>query len=202
MKYFTLQKPNIWGDYGDVLVAGYYCRDGEGPMLLHRTGPFVPPISFPWDSVNGSQIVVTSTFLSMIKRQSFVAVQSQPAIKERIIRSKWHTWDRASDSPKIYPRSGEPEDYILNMKHEPAVAKEMEELFELVLPVIESKYEKTDPRNADSPLRAVVPNVSIPQWFRTRANWGDFVVSDSVRDWLESHVGEWVTFETFDYRIA
>jgi hypothetical protein len=39
-----------WGDYGNILVHGMSAHAGrsmDGRIRLERTGPFVPPITFP-----------------------------------------------------------------------------------------------------------------------------------------------------------
>ena len=50
MSYLVLRGSEPpWGDYGDVLVNGMSSggRDDDGFIKLERTGPFIPPITFP-----------------------------------------------------------------------------------------------------------------------------------------------------------
>jgi hypothetical protein len=45
----------IWGWN---LVSGFYRRERpDGPALLDRSGPFLPPISFPWGAPENIMIV-------------------------------------------------------------------------------------------------------------------------------------------------
>ena len=51
MRFYRVQRLQVWGDYGDVLVNGLVHNDldrhpGES-LKLSRTGPFMPPITFP-----------------------------------------------------------------------------------------------------------------------------------------------------------
>src|SRR5688500_5936013 len=45
---YVLRSQAPWGDYGHILVNGSssFGRNGE-PLHIHRTGPFMPPITFP-----------------------------------------------------------------------------------------------------------------------------------------------------------
>jgi hypothetical protein len=62
MEWFVLKKPKLWGDYGNVLIGGYYRREDDGPLQLHRAGPFLPPLSMPWSSVAGPRVIVSDDF--------------------------------------------------------------------------------------------------------------------------------------------
>ena len=57
---WVVSQRNLWGDYGDVLINGYADRDEQGRLLLHRAGPFVPPVSFPLVTRRFSRAVVVS----------------------------------------------------------------------------------------------------------------------------------------------
>ena len=63
-KYFFLKESKAfekWGDYGSILLNGLACDVDAEQTRLKRTGPFVPPFSFPFyggvvvtDSVKGT----------------------------------------------------------------------------------------------------------------------------------------------------
>ena len=110
MTYFVLEPPKLWGDFGSVLIAGYYRRVDGGPMLLHRTGPFAPPLFIPWSSVGGPQIVVTRSFFDEL-HLLVPELSTRDAVADRIIGLTWHTWDLTAPEPAAYPPEGEPEGY-------------------------------------------------------------------------------------------
>ena len=47
-----------------------------------------------------------------------------PVNKTRIVELHWHEWDLSTDHPREFPKSGEPEDYILERHPNPRVAHE------------------------------------------------------------------------------
>jgi len=100
----------------------------EGIIYLERTGPYVPPISFP-----GFEIVATNECRRRLETSGLKGLAFRPVRKARIVEFPWHTWDLAAEEPPEYPDSGEPEDYILGREHSPALAEEMGPLWELVL---------------------------------------------------------------------
>src|SRR5688572_30077347 len=44
---FELEGPPTWGDFGQILFSGYPVGETDGKIKLMRTGPFMPPITFP-----------------------------------------------------------------------------------------------------------------------------------------------------------
>ena len=51
VKFYHVRGLQAWGDYGDVLVNGYALNDldrhEDEHLRVSRTGPFMPPITFP-----------------------------------------------------------------------------------------------------------------------------------------------------------
>ena len=201
MNWFVLKQTKLWGDYGDVLINGYYRRDGDGHMQLHRAGPFLPPLSMPWSSVGGPAIIVSDDFRQALIRAGFNELKFKSVTKSRIIRLNWHEWDLTADSPPEYPDGGEPEHYIWEQPHDELAATEMQVAWELMIPVSSVRYEGTEP-DGDGPQLTIMEDREYPRWFRTRTEWGDVVVSSTVRDWVESQVGKWVRHEPLTYKIA
>lgn len=201
MKHFILEPPKLWGDFGSVLIAGYYRRENCGPMLLHRTGPFAPPVFIPWSSVGGPQMVVTNQLFDQLQ-ELVPDLSIRPAVGDRIVGLSWHTWDLAASQPAEYPPEGEPEGYIWDRAHEPDVAAAMDAMSELLMPVVDCTYREVDPDDPDSKMDVVVPDAKLPLWFRTRAEWGDFIVAEPIYGWLRQNVQQWLTFKPFDYKIA
>jgi hypothetical protein len=112
-----------WGDYYDILLNGMSCHldRTEGLIQLERTGPFVPPISFP----GISDIVVTDAFRRQLEASGLSGLRFQPVIKRRIVRLDWHLWDSGVEEPAEYPADGEPESYILERSHSASTANQI-----------------------------------------------------------------------------
>jgi hypothetical protein len=194
---WILEQCNLWGDYGDVLISGYARREAAGgPLLLERTGPFLPPISFPWSLDIGHAIVVSHDFKLALEDRLFPGVQFAPARKERIVRLNWHEWDRAADKPEKYPREGEPENYIFGKKLNPKTAGQMPEAWELKLPIWPLHLERIEnpDRWYDYRYRAKLTRQGFPPMFTDQEQCGKHLVDDAARIWLTDQVGEWVSF--------
>jgi hypothetical protein len=89
MDWFCLKPRELWGGYGDVLISGFYTRAKGGPLRLHRAGPFLPPLSFPWGA-SGNRIVVSDGFREALVRGGFVELVFREASKDRIVALSWH----------------------------------------------------------------------------------------------------------------
>jgi hypothetical protein len=204
LKRFVLKPRKLWGDYGSVLLSGYCCRGEDGPLLLHRAGPFLPPVSFPWDLVGGWHMVVSDEFRGQLER-AFPELHFRAAAKNRIVRLDWHTWDRTAAEPRRYPGSGEPEDYIWDKPHDQRAAEQMPPAWEVLAPVVPLTYEQHESAEDEvvTPLRAVLQRgQQYPRWFSSADEFGDAVVDSAVRDWLRATVGEWLAFEPLRWRFA
>ena len=130
--FYLVERPeHPWGDYGDILTHGMSFRDdGESDRLrLERTGPFIPPITFP----GIGDIVVTSRFRNLLETSGLKGVRFEPVTKNLIVQSDWHTWDQDADEPAGYPVDGEPERYIHGRDHSSEASRLIGDLWEVVL---------------------------------------------------------------------
>lgn len=192
MKAYLLDQAEMpWGDYGSILLSGMsgHRERWEGRIQLERTGPFIPPLSFP----GLRDIVVTASFRHELERSGLTGLTFQPVLKRHIVHLEWDRWDRSADEPVEYPESGEPEDYILEREHSPATADAMGELWEACLG-----------EHADVERVPIGPNsweVEIylrpstwdgTDWFYARGV-GYIYVSERAKIWLEARVPEWIT---------
>ena len=99
MEIFVVQEQeqpwDKWGGYGHILIHGMTRHIGrkDGLLQLERTGPFVPPISFP-----GFDIVITQATKRQLENNlynlRFIQVH-----KARIVEIDWHLWELSSDDP-------------------------------------------------------------------------------------------------------
>jgi hypothetical protein len=189
VRMYKPKSAGFWGDYGRILIAGFGERE-NGLWALSRTGPFVPPISFPPDA-----IIVTDAFRSVLAKE-FSGLQFRPVIKRRIVLLRWERWDRTVDTPQRRPAGGEPENYILRRGRSEKVSQEIGPLWELVVQRV-LQYRSL----GDWKVGSV--------WYVLRQSWnGDHfaslahpagfvipVVTDVAKQFLQSHAGEWLDFK-------
>jgi hypothetical protein len=195
MELFVAEQRRLWGDYGDVLISGFASREGDdGPLLLHRTGPFLPPIFFPWEA--GHRVAVSDDFRNVLESIGLAGIEFRAAIKHRIVRHNWHTWNLRAKAPRKYPPEGEPGNYIWDQSHDPGAAAEMPEAWELLPPVVPLRIEQMQDEDGMflDEFRAFPAQEDYPRIFTDRRSWATLIVTSEFRPWLEEHVGEWVVF--------
>lgn len=193
---FTLHAPTSpWGDYGDILTHGLTIlpRDDRGRLQLERTGPFVPPLSFPV-----MHMLVTGACREKLAASGLTGLVFTPVVLARIVRLEWEKWDKSAPHPKRYPLGGEPENYILLGKHRPELAEQIGPMFEL-----------SPPDNVRLIKCGTERKFGMDDWpilRPSRGSWrGDDVfanerrtqvlVTARARAWFERELGEWVRFE-------
>jgi len=178
-----------WHSFGDILVAGmfYWPPEEESERRYYRSGPVVPPISFP-----SASIVVTDAFAEQLRKSglsgfsesSFVEIE-----KKHIVRIPWEDWDREKDPADAIPLSmlpyGGPEGLVLEPPHDEELARQIGRLWELQPYHIEQEYYGYGPR--------VITSVHyLPDVFE---HCGDCHVSDTGFRWLQSAASEWIVFQ-------
>lgn len=174
-----------WGDYGQILVSGMSKnRDGwlQGPSLLSRTGPFIPPITFPFD------IVVTDELKIKLEESGLTGFTFREVIKHKIVNLDWTKWDQKAEDPQIYPKSGEPEDYITRRRHSQELADQMPDLWEIRL----SEGIGVNRKSNEIFIKPATWNGS--DIFYAEGTLRAYV-TEQAKKWFEEHVGEWVAFE-------
>ena len=187
-----LERPDSpWGDYGDILWHGMASHPGVTPeelIDLERTGPYVPPISFP-----GFEIVVTEECRQRLEASGLKGLAFKPVRKARIVELVWHTWDLAAEDPLEYPESGEPEDYILEREHSPALAEAIGPLWQLVLTDgAETERELAEDRGNDRVYLRTATWTGVDIFHATGV--GYVYVSDAAQAWLSTEFREHVAF--------
>jgi len=191
-KFYTLEKKqrHPWGDYHDILMQGMSChlgRDG-GLIQLERTGPFVPPISFP----GIGDTVITDKFRRRLEASGLEGLRFAHVIKKLIVRSDWHTWDQTAGQPPQYPDNGEPGNYILEQPHSAATAQAMGELWELVLnPSARVFRAKRICTHEDIYLQ---PDSWQGEDLFKAQGVGYIYITERAKIWLEENAGDYVAF--------
>jgi hypothetical protein len=127
--WFAIDTQTKWGDYWTILISGmtgHLGRSGE-QLQLERTGPFVPPMV----SSGLHDLIVTEPMRKTLDAvpgvKGFRAVR-----KSRIVRLDWSSWNLDGDCIEL-TRFREPEDTILSGQHDPVLAAELGEIYEVLL---------------------------------------------------------------------
>ena len=178
-----------WGDYGDILRHGMsaHVEPDEGGLLhLERTGPFIPPISFP-----GFEIVVTAECKSLLEGSRLTGFTFRPVYKARIVWLPWHTWDASAPDPAEFPESGEPEDYLLEREHSPRLADEMGPLWEMVVETGADTEREADERGHEDVYLKMATWIGI-DLFHARGV-GYVYASDAAQTWLTANLADHVS---------
>jgi hypothetical protein len=197
MAFFRVDGPSLWGDYGSILIHGMtaHLPRKENRLQLERTGPFMPPISFP----GVGDVIVTDEFRRELAGLPFAHLEFCPTVKARIVEYHWEKWDRNAPDPEEYPETGEPEDYILSRPHSPKIADALGDVWQVVLPEGVTVEAERRPGSWRSDLR-----VAASTWNGNHLFWGKkrrndsgswVIVSELGKEWLEARVAEWVRFE-------
>jgi hypothetical protein len=187
------EAPSSWGDYGHILAHGMsrHLPRQDGRIQLERTGPFIPPISFP----GVGDLLVTDVVRLAMERQGLTGMHFAPVHLARIVRLDWCKWDRNADRPAKYPKDGVPEAYILEAPHDPDAARELGVVWECVLDRWgTAKSEIVSRRPIASYVSLTADSTEMPDFFRARGVRHAFV-SRNAQAWLDASLGEWIRFQ-------
>ena len=163
----------------------------NGPLLLYRTGPYIPPISFP----GIGDVIVTEEFKQKLEKSDLTGFSFRPVIKKKIVDLHWHTWDKTTDDPPEFPGTGEPEDYINERAHSPALAEKLGELWEMVI-APSASVKKNQPENwlSNMEIYLIADTWNGDDIFRAH-DVLYLYLSKKAKEWLKENAEEYVTFE-------
>ena len=192
-RFYRMYRRRFWGDFGAILSGGFTAGRRDGKMMLMRSGPFVPPISFP-----PLACVVTTAFRNELELSALRGIaEFRGVIKFRIVRIRWEKWNRARELTSKQLPSNEPEDYILRRRHSPEAAVQMGELWELVAARVQLRWRRdSDGTETITVRRSRIANID---FFCVAEDTQPFV-SERAKSWLQEHAGEWVSFEEIRVR--
>jgi hypothetical protein len=199
MHFYRIQERPLtnWGDYGDILQHGMtaHLERTGGLLSLERTGPYMPPITFP----GIGDIVLTTSGRRLLEASGLSGFTFRPVHKTRIVDLAWNQWDLTKDEPPQYPASGEPEDYILERPANARIAREMGDIWELVIPVT-AKIGR--PRENVQTFHELY--VLRDSWNGDDIFCGDGyrnpIFTQRAKDWVERNFGAYAQFEEFAAR--
>lgn len=196
-RFFKISEHSIlseWGDYGDILQQGMgaHSRRVEGKLQLERTGPFIPPITFP--GLRG--FVLTSEAKFSLETSGLSGYTLLPVDKKLIVNLPWEQWNLSAPEPAWYPETGEPEDYILGQPHSHEAAAALGDLWEVV--VAPSVKVLRDRQIVDSYKELAIDSST---WDGTDIfasnDVGYTFFTERAQTWFFGHFGEYVDFEEF-----
>ena len=194
VEFYILRKPyDFWGDYSHYLMHGMAAPDDlkNGPLLLYRTGPYVPSISFP----GIGDVVVTDEFKQKLEKSDLSGFSFRPIIKKKIVDLHWHKWDTTTDDPPEFPESREPEDFINERPHSPELAEKLGDLWEVVI-TPSASVKKIQPENwlSNMKIYLIADTWKGDDIFRAHDVLYTYL-SKKAKEWLEVNAKEYVTFE-------
>ncbi len=183
-----------WDSFSIVAINGWCRRTETGHLALTRPGPFIPPITFP-ESVNAPhpqthELVVTNVFKQHLEQSHLGGFTFLPVIKYHSYQMEWEAWVLSGSEP---PENTEPNEAIFHVPrqlHDPAVAEQMGDLWEIRLED-HGEWGKKEP---GSPF---IVNWDGTDWFYIEHPPGNSVycyVSERAMQWLKQTVGKWVGF--------
>lgn len=154
-------------------------------IQLERTGPYIPPISFP----GPGDVVVTDAFRRQMESSGLSGLRFQPVIKKHIAHVDWLRWDLSAEMPPEIPEGGEPESYILDRPHSPEISDQMGDLWELL-----GGFNAKAKKDASTGLVLIGASWQGADFFRAENGWRSVLVSEAAKAWLRKHAGEHVHF--------
>ena len=157
-------------------------------MQLERTGPFVPPLTFPAIA----EVVATSSFRKALERSPLTGLSFQEARIITAVNLHWETWDRTPRLPPVIPPSGEPEDFVPVGGHDPECAKAIGQLWEVKASSCGVGASRMLGFRRYSYSVDVPPEH--PDFFRA-TGLAPMLVSETARAWLIEAAPDWVAFE-------
>jgi hypothetical protein len=179
-----------WGDYGDMLTQGMACRGDSGVLEIERTGPFIPPMTFP----GLGEVVVTDELRLRLERSALKGFVFEPVVKRLIVQSDWNTWDQLAEDPAEHPKSGEPEDYVLGQPHSVDAAAQMGNLWAIRLN--REAQTQREQRIVQSRREIKLVNTTWRGQDIFGAQGVAFVyITEAAKLWLEGHLPGQLAFE-------
>jgi hypothetical protein len=184
----------LWrhGDYGHILQHGMTAHLGrtEGLLSIERSGPYMPPITFP----GIGDVVLNAGVRKLLERCGLTGFEFRP-VKAHVVDLRWEELDLTAGEPPEYPESGEPKDCILQAPHDSLVAEQLGDV-----------WNRCSCYRCDCRPRPIVDSfhelyIELNTWNGTDLSRGNgysgFLCTGRARLWFEENLGQYVSFEEF-----
>lgn len=161
---------------------------GGEQIHLGRTGPFVPPITFPLAS--SRPVVVTDAAKLQLASASLLGIGSfRPVLLKKTVAVEWHEWDTTQLlTDAQLPFNGEPEEYILHKPHNIEISSNIEQLWTW------HPSEKGNVVRQKGSLQ-LEEVLGVYDVFRLQDKWcTDIIVNENGMQVLSQIFAHWVTF--------
>lgn len=194
---FVVRPPEPpWGDYGRILIHGIasHLPREDGIIQLERTGPFIPPLSFPAVGI----VIATQGARELLAGSTLGDLQWLPVIRRHIVHSDWPSWDLAASNPPVMPPQGEPEGYVLGQPHDAELAQATPDLWELQAARFGSGTSKRVSRG-NSEISLTLEGEP-PELFRANGLRHLFA-SERAAEWLTQHFSEWIALRPVTFSL-
>jgi hypothetical protein len=190
MRFFSVHQADFCDESKKVLVEGYAWHE-ECALLLDRTGPFVPPITFPGDAV-----VATAAFRQAMEASGLFVNAFRPVTYHHVVEYHWNDLLSPERCPSSLPPIGDLMDYLEKQPHSPSIARQSGDLWEVVLSEGASLDDYSPlPIEVWSGTLVVHPET----WNGTHLFNGlgshSPICTEECKDWLADGAAEWVAFE-------
>jgi hypothetical protein len=186
--------PGEWGDYGHILQHGMSTHRSriDGDLALERTGPYIPPITFP----GIGEIVLNSSAKQLLETSTLSGFTFRPVQKVLVVELHWHNWDLNAEEPAFYAESGEPEDYILGQRDSEIARAGLGDLWELCVPITATVLRDKEIVSSYEELRLDLTTWNGKDLIRSDG-YGSMLFSERARDWFSTHWPEYIEFQKF-----
>jgi len=189
MKFFALGQVTFVNVRNDILPAGDARVEGE---LLHlrRTGPFVPPLTFP-----SNHVVVTDALRKELEQADLGTFEFRPVVKEHVVECSWKITEGRGNLKLVTSRPPLRRRFE-DMPHSPEVADAIGELWQWVLSPGASvdKYQPLPIRISRGTLLVDPASWKGSHFFAGLA-FRPLIVSEIGAKWLGRRVESLVRFE-------
>jgi len=175
----------------------------DGLLVLLRTGPFIPPITFPgWPSFDsrGSGVVVVDSVRTALEDSGLTGLTFQPVLKGQIVWLPWHEWDLKAKQPHFRPPEGAPENYILEDTHSTKASDALGDLWELLPKAVDWIERHVERRQDHDPIvrfRFVPERCDNTDFFCIKPT-AMLLCSTQAKAWVECHWSDWVSFDALE----
>ena len=189
--FYELSGPNIWGDYGPLLIGGDWERDSDGVLRYSRAGPVAPPIALPDMGV----IVAGHEFRKALEGSGLHGLAFCALIKKRIVEFHWERWDRTSNEIGELPKLDDPFNLLLEYPHSEEAARAVGTLWEARTQRLAEvvSINKRAPWEYDLQIQGDLEPLRGIDFFGAKRQ-DRVIVSERAKQWLETNVPEWVSF--------